>query len=384
MESLVTVMVLGFSVLMPFKDGKAPDSLLGNLQPGTSVFLSIAATGDYVVLNIDKENAKLLKFVDDKCKDMLPDDMGDSSGFFGPKWLIASMMSDKESRQVVFTICTPKYASAGATSVNIEAQVPVNLAKGEKSAKATSVTLAKKTKFEIDGVKFTIAKVEQAKDWEGNDCTEVTLRYGKKLPAMKKFVFKDPATGKEIKADESGSSSMSFGSKVTVERTFRIKGATPVKVADIEMVSYAEIKNVKVDVKQTVSLAVTGQKESKKMTKVKLIEKPSLVTAAGQPPKTIEEFIGKVSSKTAGLSVAKMTSPAGWSEPYQTPEFDEYTLVLSGKLVVKVDDKEYIVKAGQAIIVSAGARVQYGTPKATEYIAVCQPAFSPETVHREP
>ena len=147
------------------------------------------------------------------------------------------------------------------------------------------------------------------------------------------------------------------------------------------MVSYAEIRTEKVQIKQTVNLALQG-KESKKMA-VTLIDKPSIITAAGQPPKTIEEFIGKVNSKTGELSIARMKSPAGWCEPAQTPEFDEYTIVLSGEMVVKTDSGEYTANAGQAIIVPAKTRVTYTTPKNTEYIAVCRPAFSPDTVHRE-
>lgn len=116
-----------------------------------------------------------------------------------------------------------------------------------------------------------------------------------------------------------------------------------------------------------------------------LIQKPTTVQAAGQPPKRIEEFIGRVNSGTAAASIARMKSPPGWTEPGQTPEFDEYTVVLQGILHVKLKDGEFDVKAGQAIIVQAGEWVQYSTPspEGAEYIAVCIPAFSPETVHRE-
>lgn len=116
-----------------------------------------------------------------------------------------------------------------------------------------------------------------------------------------------------------------------------------------------------------------------------LIEKPTTIQAAGEPPKLIEEFVGRVNSKTAAVSIARMRSPSGWSEPGQTPEFDEYTVVLRGRLHVKLKDREIDVEAGQAIIVQAGEWVQYSTPSAdgAEYIAVCVPAFSPETVHRE-
>lgn len=116
-----------------------------------------------------------------------------------------------------------------------------------------------------------------------------------------------------------------------------------------------------------------------------LLQKPTTIEAAGQPPKVIEEFIGRVNSATEAVSIARMKSPSGWSEPGQTPEFDEYTVVLRGSLHVKLRDQEFDVAAGQAIIVQAGEWVQYSSPSAegAEYIAVCLPAFSPETVHRE-
>lgn len=115
------------------------------------------------------------------------------------------------------------------------------------------------------------------------------------------------------------------------------------------------------------------------------IERPTKVEAAGQPPKTIEEFIGRVNSQTAELSIARMTSPSGWLEPGQTPEFDEYTVVLKGALHVKLRDREFDVAAGQAVVVQRGEWVQYSTPgsEGAEYIAVCLPAFSPQTVHRD-
>jgi mannose-6-phosphate isomerase-like protein (cupin superfamily) len=114
------------------------------------------------------------------------------------------------------------------------------------------------------------------------------------------------------------------------------------------------------------------------------IRKATIVQAAGQPPKSIEEFIGRVNSGTTGVSSARMKSPPGWSEPGQTPAFDEYTVVLRGSLRVKLKDATFDVVAGQAIIVKAGEWVQYSSPsqEGTEYIAVCIPAFSPETVHR--
>jgi mannose-6-phosphate isomerase-like protein (cupin superfamily) len=116
----------------------------------------------------------------------------------------------------------------------------------------------------------------------------------------------------------------------------------------------------------------------------KLIERPTVIEAVGAPPKKIQEFVGRVNTKTAETSIAKMTSPPGWKEPAQRPEFNEYTVVLKGALHVILKDREVIVRAGQAVIVEAGERVQYSTPEGAEYIAVCIPAFSPETVHREP
>ena len=116
-----------------------------------------------------------------------------------------------------------------------------------------------------------------------------------------------------------------------------------------------------------------------------LIEKASLIQAAGQPPKTIEEFIGRANSGTSALSIARMQSPPGWSEPGQQPEFDEYTVVLKGRLHIKFKDRELDVKAGQAIIITAGEWVQYSSPspEGAEYIAVCLPAFSMDHVHRD-
>lgn len=113
------------------------------------------------------------------------------------------------------------------------------------------------------------------------------------------------------------------------------------------------------------------------------IAAPTLITAAGHPPKKIEEFIGRVNSKTDALSVARMTSPAGWVEPGQTPEFEEYTVVLRGALHVESRAGTIVVAAGQAIITHAGEWVRYSTPQGAEYIAVCLPAFSPATVHRD-
>ena len=115
------------------------------------------------------------------------------------------------------------------------------------------------------------------------------------------------------------------------------------------------------------------------------IKQPSVIEAAGNKPKRIEEFIGRVNSKTAGVSVARMKSPGGWVEPGQTPEFDEYTVVLRGSLRVTTQDGVLDVGAGEAVITHKGEWVQYSTPAAegAEYIAVCLPAFSMDTVHRD-
>lgn len=112
---------------------------------------------------------------------------------------------------------------------------------------------------------------------------------------------------------------------------------------------------------------------------------PSIVEAVGNKPKIIEEFIGSVNSLTREVSIARMTSPSGWVEPGQSPDFTEYTLVLKGCLRVTLRDQSYDVGAGQAIIVEVGEWVQYSTPDpgGAEYIAVCLPAFTPETVNRD-
>ncbi len=116
------------------------------------------------------------------------------------------------------------------------------------------------------------------------------------------------------------------------------------------------------------------------------IQRPSIVRAAGNKPKIIEELIGRVNSQTAALSVARMRSPGGWVEPGQTPEFDEYTVVLKGTLRVTSRDRSIDVDAGEAVIAHAGEWVQYSTPSrdGAEYIAVCLPAFAPDIVHRDP
>ncbi len=118
---------------------------------------------------------------------------------------------------------------------------------------------------------------------------------------------------------------------------------------------------------------------------MKLIEKPFVVPSAGNLPKRIAEFVGHVNSGTAALSIAHMTSPSGWQEPGQTPEFDEYTVVIRGSLRVESRSGTTDVATGQAIIAPKGEWVRYSTPGAegAEYIAVCLPAFSPGTVHRD-
>lgn len=118
---------------------------------------------------------------------------------------------------------------------------------------------------------------------------------------------------------------------------------------------------------------------------IKIIEAPTQVKAAGNKPKIIKEFFGRVNSKTSALSVAHMQSPSGWVEPGQTPEFDEYTVVLKGTLQVQTKDGKWDVRSGQAVLTPKGEWVQYGTPgpEGAEYIAVCLPAFSPESVHRD-
>jgi mannose-6-phosphate isomerase-like protein (cupin superfamily) len=110
-----------------------------------------------------------------------------------------------------------------------------------------------------------------------------------------------------------------------------------------------------------------------------------VIQAAGNKPKIIEEFIGRVNSKTQSLSVARMRSPSGWVEPGQRPDFDEYTLVLRGMLLVTSKGEAVEVHAGQAIIAHRGEWVQYSTPgpEGAEYVAICLPAFSLETVHRD-
>ena len=115
------------------------------------------------------------------------------------------------------------------------------------------------------------------------------------------------------------------------------------------------------------------------------IEKPSVITAAGNLPKRIAEYVGRVNTGTEAVSVAHMTSPGGWQEPGQTPEFNEYTLVLRGSLRVETKSGAIDIPAGQAIIAHKGEWVRYSTPgtEGAEYVAVCVPAFSPASVHRD-
>ena len=114
-----------------------------------------------------------------------------------------------------------------------------------------------------------------------------------------------------------------------------------------------------------------------------LIETPTRVTAAGNKPKLIDEFVGRVNSGESRLSVAVMNSPAGWEEPGQRPEFDEWTLVLEGRIEVEHEAGVLRVNAGQAVMTHAGEWVRYRTPEGARYVAVCLPAFSPTTVHRD-
>ena len=116
-----------------------------------------------------------------------------------------------------------------------------------------------------------------------------------------------------------------------------------------------------------------------------LISTPSKVEAAGPKPKTIEEYVGRVNTGEARVSVARMRSPEGWIEPGQRPEFDEYTVVLEGCLRVEHADGTLDVRAGQAVLARGGEWVRYSTPEpgGASYVAVCLPAFSPDTVHRD-
>lgn len=115
-----------------------------------------------------------------------------------------------------------------------------------------------------------------------------------------------------------------------------------------------------------------------------LIGKASFIEAAGTKPKMIREYVGRVNTGTERLSIAHMTSPAGWEEPGQRPEFDEYTLVMEGEVHVETEEGEVlVVSSGQALLTRAGEWVRYVTPGGADYISVCLPAFSPDTVHRD-
>jgi mannose-6-phosphate isomerase-like protein (cupin superfamily) len=118
----------------------------------------------------------------------------------------------------------------------------------------------------------------------------------------------------------------------------------------------------------------------------RLIRRPTVIPAAGSKPKVIEEFVGRVNSRTADLSVARMRSPEGWVEPGQTPDFDEYTLVLAGCLRVESKVGHLDVRADEAVICPRGEWVRYSSPYpgGAEYVAICLPAFSPDTVRRDP
>ena len=117
----------------------------------------------------------------------------------------------------------------------------------------------------------------------------------------------------------------------------------------------------------------------------RLIQSPSIIQAAGTKPKRIEEFVGRVNSGHGAMSVARMKSPSGWVEPGQRPEFEEVTVVLRGMVRVEYDGGSLEVRAGQAVVTAPGEWVRYSTPEpdGAEYVAVCVPAFSPDTVHRD-
>ena len=117
----------------------------------------------------------------------------------------------------------------------------------------------------------------------------------------------------------------------------------------------------------------------------RLIEQPTVIQAAGNKPKRIEEYAGRVNSGHAGVSVARMVSPEGWQEPGQAPEFEEVTVVLKGMVRVEYEGGALDVRAGQAVVSAPGEWIRYSTPEpgGAEYVAVCLPAFSPDTVHRD-
>lgn len=113
------------------------------------------------------------------------------------------------------------------------------------------------------------------------------------------------------------------------------------------------------------------------------IKKPTVIKAAGNKPKLIEEYVGRINTNNSYISIARMQSPSGWVEPVQTPEFDEITFVLKGQLCVIHEDNTFAVNENEIFIAKKGEKVQYKTPNGAEYIAICLPAFSPEIVHRE-
>ena len=117
----------------------------------------------------------------------------------------------------------------------------------------------------------------------------------------------------------------------------------------------------------------------------KIIKAPSIIKAAGNKPKIIEEYVGRVNTQNDDISIARMKSPEGWVEPGQTPEFEEFTIVIRGTLNVKTKEGDISLKEGQAVLIKGGEWVQYSSPEpgGAEYISVCLPAFSPITVHRD-
>lgn len=116
-----------------------------------------------------------------------------------------------------------------------------------------------------------------------------------------------------------------------------------------------------------------------------IIRTPAVIQSAGNKPKIIEEFVGRVNSDNPAVSIARMRSPMGWIEPGQVPEFDEYTFVIRGTLRIKTRREELVARAGEVVIARKGEWVQYSTPEpeGAEYLAICIPAFSPDTVHRD-
>ena len=117
---------------------------------------------------------------------------------------------------------------------------------------------------------------------------------------------------------------------------------------------------------------------------MKKISSPSIIESAGNKPKVIEEYVGRVNSGTNSISIAKMSSPTGWKEPGQKPQFDEYTIVLRGTLKVESRTETLFIKEGEAVIINSGEWIRYSTPnEGAEYIAICLPAFSLDTVNRD-